>query len=376
MSNQVPEEGSNAPDKSVLSRVMSENESKQISAVRPFKLISQVLGQLRDREQDVLVARYGLVQGRTTKATLESIGQKLSVTRERVRQIESSALKRIDKKYLSILKPLFKVVDVYMAETGGVADLDNLTKYLGLSGESDVELEQNALRLAMAANESVVPLKKDPRFREGWARAEVDQTELLVVQDKAQAVLVKAGRSMPESDLMSAMGGQLSVGVARGALQSSSKMGQDGAGNWGLASWPTIVPKRVRDKVFAVLESVGKPLHFEEIAKLVQDRFNPAKPVLSRTVHNELIGDKRFVLVGRGIYALTSWGYKPGVVSDVIIEVLKKAGKPMHINEITEAVLARRKVKRNTVVANLQNRNLFQKTDKATYDLARPEASN
>jgi len=178
---------------------------------------------------------------------------------------------------------------------------------------------------------------------------------------------------VPESELVKALGATVSPSYVRGALQSSSKLGQDSHGHWGMANWPAIVPRRVRDKVFVALAEAGRPMHFEEIAKLVQDKFSPQKPVLSRTVHNELIGDKRFVLVGRGIYALTSWGYKPGVVSDVIIEALKKAGRPMHINEITDAVLARRKVKRNTIVANLQNRKLFRKTTKATYDLVSNE---
>jgi hypothetical protein len=40
-------------------------------------------------------------------------------------------------------------------------------------------------------------------------------------------------------------------------------------------------------------------------------------------VHNELIRNKDFVLVGRGIYALKEWGYEPGTVSHVIEAILK-----------------------------------------------------
>ena len=117
------------------------------------------------------------------------------------------------------------------------------------------------------------------------------------------------------------------------------------------------------------IQTVKEVIRFKEITRLIREQFKPSKSILSRTVHNELIGDKRFVLVGRGIYALRSWGYKPGVVSDVIKEILHKAGQPLHISEIIEAVMKSRQVKRNTIVANLQNRSLFKKVDKAIYTL-------
>ena len=44
------------------------------------------------------------------------------------------------------------------------------------------------------------------------------------------------------------------------------------------------------------------------------------------TTHNELIKDPRFVLVGRGLYALAEWGYMSGVVRDVIKKILEKNG--------------------------------------------------
>ena len=66
---------------------------------------------------------------------------------------------------------------------------------------------------------------------------------------------------------------------------------------------------------------------------------------------------------------MRSWGYEPGVVADVIKDVLRKADKPMHVSEITQAVLKRRQVRRNTIIANLQNRALFKKVGKAVYAL-------
>ncbi|MDD2291071.1 MAG: RNA polymerase sigma factor RpoD [Aliarcobacter sp.] len=56
--------------------------------------IDQILGQLNEREQAVIRMRFGLMEDASDR-TLEEIGKELSVTRERVRQIESSAIKKL-----------------------------------------------------------------------------------------------------------------------------------------------------------------------------------------------------------------------------------------------------------------------------------------
>src|SRR5581483_10671933 len=84
------------------------------------------------------------------------------------------------------------------------------------------------------------------------------------------------------------------------------------------------------------------------------------------TVHNELIKDNRFILIGRGIYALSEWGYKAGVVADVLTDVLRAAGRPLSRDQIIEEVLKRRVVKKNTILVGLSNKKLFKKVGKNT----------
>ena len=88
------------------------------------------------------------------------------------------------------------------------------------------------------------------------------------------------------------------------------------------------------------------------------------------TVHNELIKDPRFILIGRGIYALSEWGYEPGVVADVITEVLKKSPQPLSRERIIDDVLKKRIVKKNTILVGLSNKKLFKKVGKNLYTLA------
>ena len=52
-----------------------------------------VLGTLTEREQKVLKLRFGLEDGRAR--TLEEVGKKFDVTRERIRQIEAKALRKL-----------------------------------------------------------------------------------------------------------------------------------------------------------------------------------------------------------------------------------------------------------------------------------------
>ena len=55
--------------------------------------VEAVLNSLSDRERKVLRLRFGLEDGRTR--TLEEVGREFSVTRERIRQIEAKALRKL-----------------------------------------------------------------------------------------------------------------------------------------------------------------------------------------------------------------------------------------------------------------------------------------
>jgi DNA-directed RNA polymerase delta subunit len=140
-------------------------------------------------------------------------------------------------------------------------------------------------------------------------------------------------------------------------------------GEWGHHKWPHINPKSVKDKAYLALKRENKPLHFTEITAKINSFWTSKKPTNNQTVHNELIKDGRFVLIGRGIYALKEWGYRPGVVLDVIMEIMKEKGGAMDQEEIIKGVMERRRVKRNTIVLNLQNKKNFEKLPNKVYRL-------
>jgi hypothetical protein len=145
-------------------------------------------------------------------------------------------------------------------------------------------------------------------------------------------------------------------------LEISKKIQRNAENFWGLKDWPEINPKRIKDKAYLVFKKEQKPLHFTQVANLIG-------LALPQTVHNELIKDSKFVLVGRGIYALKEWGYEEGVVKDVILNILKTAGRPLKKEEILEKTLKQRLVKANTVLLNLSNKKYFLRNSEGLYTI-------
>jgi len=140
---------------------------------------------------------------------------------------------------------------------------------------------------------------------------------------------------------------------------------------WGTKSWKTVSPKRMSDKIYLILNKEGRPLHFKEITKIINESGFDKKPARDVTVHNELIIDDRYVLVGRGIYALKSWGYKKGAVADIIEEIIRDNGSAMTKADILEEVSKQRIVKDSTIYLSLTNDKRFKKVATGKYDLAK-----
>lgn len=111
-------------------------------------------------------------------------------------------------------------------------------------------------------------------------------------------------------------------------------------------------------------------MHFRKITDTINEIKFDGKKAHPATVHNELILDHdRYVLVGRGIYALKEWGYKPGVVADVITEILAQSPEPLARQEIIRRVLEKRLVKESTIILALMNKKRFKKNGQGTYQI-------
>ena len=321
----------------------------------------------QEREREIVTRRFGLYERRET---LEQIGELLGITRERVRQLEKAILVRLkgaaEKGETDVVTQLEKVFVRTLSEMGRAARINDLADTL--YGRTTNLQERSHVAFIATLAPSLTVLDENDSYFQSVAHADYGDAKKLKSRIDEIVTIIKKGKVPQTVDqLFDALSYEHPSQVA--ALASMSKLLAHLKDTWGLAKWPTVNPKNIRDKIYVVLAENGKPMHFSDIAEAIKDSSFKRKDVTTQAIHNELIKDKRFVLIGRGIYALDSWGYSKGTVSDIIVSVLKEAGEPLHRDEIVKRVLASRQVKETTILLNLQSKPHFKRVAKATYEL-------
>jgi DNA-directed RNA polymerase delta subunit len=322
----------------------------------------------QDREREIISRRFGLS---SNKETLEQIGDMLSITRERVRQLEKAILIRLrilaEDGNIPELAQAEKIIIRNLTEMGRIARVSDLAEKI--FSQSVTEKQRQSLAFIGEISASLTVVEESEKYfnaigiadygSEKEIKAKVDEIVALIKKNKAPTSLDELDNNLNYEHPSHIK-----------AIASISKLLATLNDLWGLAKWPTVNPKNIRDKIYVVLEEKREPMHFEEIAEAIKGSDFRRKNVTIQAIHNELIKDPRFVLIGRGIYALDSWGYKKGTVSETISDVLKQAKKPLSREQIVKRVLALRKVKETTILLNLQNKKLFKKVDKNSYTIA------
>lgn len=337
---------------------------------KPKQISKKLLSALSPRAQDVLVKRYGLESDDSESFTLEAIGQVYGITRERVRQIENHALQSIQKS------------DVYKEFDAAFSELKAAIENLGMViAEHDLldtlakdTATKNHLFFLLVLGTPFTRKKEDDDFHHRWHT----EPEIATHVEKALATLHAALSEddlLSEEEMLRLFIKNLDESVARSHnettlrrwLSLSKRLARNPLGEWGASSSPNVRAKGIRDFAYLAVKRHGSPMHFKEVAKSIEELFGREAHIA--TCHNELIKDKRFVLVGRGLYALTEWGYSAGVVKDVLREILRKEGA-LSRNEIVDKVRKERYVKDNTIIVNLQDPSLFRKLPDGRYTLA------
>lgn len=320
----------------------------------------------REREREIIARRFGLFDRRET---LEQIGEILGITRERVRQLEKSVVARLkvlaEGNELVHGEEVETVLSEFLKKHGNAARVQDISA--AVTPENSRTDQSRVAFLAMLCPHLVV-LEDDDRYYHAVGVKDIrDEDKLKADIAKLVDAIEKAGSPMSIADAAKSAGIE---GVSEAsALASISKSLATLNGRWGLVKWPTVNPKNIRDKIYVILKEHGKHMHFNDIAQAIKKSDFKRKDVTTQAIHNELIKDKRFVLIGRGIYALKEWGYKKGTVADIIAQVLREAGEPLHRDEIVKRVLKSRFVKETTILLNLQGKNQFKRVAKATYEL-------
>ncbi len=324
-----------------------------------------------ERARDVLVRRFGLGK-RVQHETLESVGRSYNITRERVRQIENSALEMARKSpsYKKYSKA-FKKLAEFIESMGDVVSQDEILNSIAKS-----EKQHNYLLFLLAVGDYFKYNKESKDFIQFWY---LDDTRAKAIKEAVKKLYEELDKNaaLSEDEIVEMFKKILEdeklipkskdeKGVITRWLSTYKKLTRNPLGEWGRVDSPQMRVKGLRDHAYLALKAHGSPLHYTEVAEKIKDMFG--KDAHPATTHNELIKDDRFVLVGRGIYALREWGYTPGMVKDVIKDILEKHG-PLTKEEVVEKVKRERHVKDSTIKVNLQDKNLFKRLDDGRFTL-------
>jgi len=332
-------------------------------------VFTPLLGSLSPRQYDVITGRFGLDKHSRPK-TLAALGTRYGITRERVRQIEVAALGVLRQK-MEVNKDIKQMVEKakkHLKDHGGAMSESQLLASLK---ESASDLTQNKLTLIVRATRAFHLHAEDEDWHAfyyadaaGLAKVHKTVADWTSTLSKRKDEALKGKYRALWSEFMKRE--KLSPKQAEQYLELSKQIKANAYGDKGLADWREIAPSTVRDQIYLVLKKQAKPLHFVQIAKSINDAGIAARQALAPTVHNELIKDGRFVLVGRGMYALAEHGYVPGNARQVISRVLKRHGS-LRPRDIILAVQKERFFKPNTILVNLQNKSHFERRADGTY---------
>lgn len=336
---------------------------------KPKQVTKRITGGLHDRARDVLISRFGLGDN-IEKKTLEEIGKKYSITRERVRQIEEAALNMIKKS------------DVYKAEQAFFEELKDLIHSLGsIVSEADLlahiakdQATQNHIQFYLELSDVFKKHRENDHFKVRWSVDDVLAEKVHDSMKKFYSTLAD-DELLPETEMIKRFFDHMkdfadhyrNEEMVKRWMSMSKTIAKNPLGEWGRASSQNIKIRGVKDYAFLVMRRHGSPMHFMEVTNAISKTFG--KKIHHATCHNELIKDPRFVLVGRGLYALAEWGYKKGIARDVIRDILKKEG-PMTKDEVVEKVMKERYFKKNTILVNLTNPKYFKKNKNGLYQVA------
>ena len=348
------------------------------------KICSDVLKEFPPRTIDIIERRFGLKSGK--EETLEAIGKKYGLTRERIRQIEKDGFFEVKKKARKY-ESVFNYFKNSLNSFGGIKEEKAFLDFLVSSNKktntqnsqstnlSEERIKKSILFL-LFTDKDLHKILETKDLKSFWeidkksfsiAKKIIKLTISLLKKEK-KPLKIKELFSALEKDFQKITSKKISKNIFQSYIEISKEIQKNPNDEYGLPNWVEINPRGIKDRIYLVLKKEKKPLHFQKITDLIQELpFSYKRKANIATVHNELIKNKHFILVGRGLYALDEWGYTEGMVKNVIATILKDAGKPLSKEEISKKVLEKRLVKKSTVFLNLNDKNYFLRDENGKY---------
>lgn len=334
---------------------------------------SDILNSLSEKEKSVIEKRVGLF---SKKETLQNIGNSFtpSITRERVRQIEESWIKKIWRIVkATLLKDIQTTSKKYLELHWGIISKDKLISIL----IKDLSLEPNVnawiLEVIIQSDFDIKKSKQKLNCKIYFSLPNVSKQTIEAVHKEALKILKKKKDVMEKTSLYEMIADnidskeKLSLSFIDSILDLFDDIVFWEENLVWLTKWKILNPKTLKDKAIYIMKKAKVPMHFVDISNKITDML--WENVKVNTIHNELIRNEEFVLIGRWIYALKEWWFVPGTVLDVIINILEKNWEPMSTEDITKEVLKTRNVKQTTIYMNLQNKDKIERVWRNYYQV-------
>ena len=347
--------------------------TKVLSNKNIVESFSDILDSLSKKERNVIERRVWLF---SDKETLQNIGSSFSpcITRERVRQIEESWIKKIWRIVkATLLTSVQETTNKYLELHWGLISKEKITNIL--IKELRLEKDVNAwiLEVIIQSDFDIKKSKQKLGCKIYFTLPSANKQTIELVHKEALKILKKKKDVMDKTHLYEVIAENLKSNEKLSLTYIDSILDLfDDIVFWednliGLTKWKILNPKTLKDKSIYIMKKEKVPMHFVDISNKITEMLWESIKV--NTIHNELIRNSEFVLIGRWIYALKEWGFIPGTVLDVIISILEKKWKPMNTEEITKEVLKTRNVKQTTIYMNLQNKNRIERVWRNYYQV-------
>ena len=322
------------------------------------KPVDKALEALTQQQREVLTYRYGL-NGKKVQ-TLQEIADEYDLTRERIRQIQNTALKQMRKD--SCMRHLSSAVDGIekaLHECGGIADSETLCLVCDVSSKA----ERGYVRLLLSVADHFAESAETNSMRKYWYRTDIGkkQAENAVndihkyFEDNSETVL--SGKEM-RSLFLDTMKKHNRPSDNMHIMRLSKKVASNNRGEWGVSNHPEITLTHMAGHIRVVLRDSQTPLHFSDIAEQIAKMRNAQ--CHEGSCHNELVRNDDFILVGRGLYTLRNGNNFPGTIADVISVGIRENGS-MSRDQIVEYVRNFRQVKPESIDMVLYREKKFQK---------------
>ena len=259
---------------------------KSLTKKSPFEVVMEAIYKLpNERMQGVLIHRFGLDAGKPK--TLEAIGKSLMVTRERVRQIENEALRKIDEGKRTaeidlLIKRLNELISNYQ---GIVSELRILKEFSYDKNLSDTD--RRALLLLLRMGKEFNLLNKPQEYERTWYHKEADIESIHELKKWLVSELKNINKVISKEKILAILNKseklhKIPDEILYAYIDIPKAVQKNIFDKWGLHNWPEIKPRGVRDKIYLAFKKKRKPMHFGEIAKEVNSLGVDKKNVCNR----------------------------------------------------------------------------------------------